>query len=150
MNTREGINVNVLLLLCAGVCALTDLRDGRIYNVIIVPAAIAALLLRGLPICGGNGEHLCDALLRMLILLVLLVPFWGLFPGGIGGGDVKLYVTLAAMLEWDVIGGFIMISFLIALGAGVFMRICRCAHCGLRIAPAVFCATVLYVGGIYG
>lgn len=143
----EGISMAMLLLVSTGICALTDIRDGQIYNCIVVPSAAAGLLLQGLTICGGTQEQFLAALLRMCGMLVFLLPFWLLLPGGIGGGDIKLYAAIAVMLEWDALRILIFLSLFLA---GAYGLLRKGSGRNLRIGPAVFCAAILYAGGIYG
>lgn len=148
MNGRELMTA--LLLILTGICTLTDLRDGRIYNVVLVPAAIVGLILRGLPMCGGSWVAVLSALARMGVVLLAFLPVWALFPGGIGGGDIKLYAVIAILVEGRILLILICLSLAVAAGYGIFLRIRSGRGRRMRIGPAVLCATVLYVGGVYG
>lgn len=138
----------ILLLTCS--CAVTDVLHGKIYNLVVVPAAIATLLLRGLPWMGGSRASLMAGIVQMIGMLLFLLPFWLLTKGGIGGGDIKLYVAVAGMLRGRQTLLLLLVSLLLAEGWGMLRRLCGCGGRRIRIGPAVFCAAVLAVGGVYG
>lgn len=140
----------VLLLLVTGVCTLTDLRDGRIYNAVLMPAVVVGLALRALPMAGGSWASLGEAFLRMGLMLALLMPFWMMLRGGIGGGDVKLYMVTAVMIEGRALLMLVFWSLLIAAMYGLLLRIRRGRGGRMRIGPAVLCAAIAYAGGVYG
>lgn len=140
----------MLLLILTGICTLTDLRDNRIYNGILVPAALLGLGARLVPMCGGSMAAMGMALVRMGFMLALLLPFWALSGDGIGGGDVKLYAVVAILVEGGALLLLVLISLLIAAAYGLMLRIRHGRGGRMRIGPAVFCASVLYAGGIYG
>lgn len=148
MNGR--VMMAALLLILTGICSLTDLRDARIYNAVLLPALVLGLVMRTLPVCGGSISALGSALVRMGMVLILFLPFRVLVPGGIGGGDVKLYAVIAALLEGRTLLSFLLISLLLAGIWGLLLRIQRPGVRRLRMGPALFCAAVLYTGGIYG
>lgn len=142
--------VDSLLLVVTAACALTDVRDGKVYNVVVVPAAIAAMIMQGVPSLGGSIAMSGAALLRSISAMLLLLPFWVLFPSGIGGGDIKLYMVVASVLPWEEFLILLLLSLLLSAIYGIFMRLVIHDTGQLRIGPAVFCASLLYIGGIYG
>lgn len=82
----------LLLLAVAIVCALTDLKNGRIYNAVTYPAALVGLLL-AFTLQGTNG-----LLSSLGGFAVGFVPSFLLFTvGGMGGGDVKLLGAVGAI-----------------------------------------------------
>lgn len=84
--------IDVILLMLVAVCALTDLRTGRIYNWATVPAAAAGLAL-GFALNGPGGLWL--GLQGLLLGLGLLfIPYLG---GHVGAGDVKLLGAIGAL-----------------------------------------------------
>lgn len=142
--------MEMLLLILTGICSLTDLRDGRIYNAVLVPMTLLGLVLRVVPLFGGSMPAFVSAMQRMGLVLVLLVPFWILFPQGIGGGDIKLYAAIAVFLEINTLFLFMQGSLLIAACDGLIRRYLCHRRGRMRIGPAALCAAALYVGGIYG
>jgi prepilin peptidase CpaA len=82
----------LLLLAVAIVCALTDLKRGRIYNAVTYPAALAGFALQ-FSLYGTTG-----ALSSLGGFAVGFVPAFLLFTvGGMGGGDVKLLGAVGAI-----------------------------------------------------
>ena len=80
-----------LIATCA-IAVWSDLRTGRIPNVLTLSGLAAALLLRaagGLDLVGGGLAGAAVALGLSLPLFLL---------GGLGGGDVKLLVAVGAFL----------------------------------------------------
>lgn len=73
------------------ICCYTDLRVQKVYNLVLFPAALAALVISFLH---GGPAQLVESLQGMLLGLgLLLLPFaWG----GIGAGDVKLLSVVGA------------------------------------------------------
>ncbi|MDV2581346.1 A24 family peptidase [Alkalibacillus haloalkaliphilus] len=83
--------INTLLLIVLLICLVTDLKERKIYNKILLPSFVAALLLNSF-FYGLSG--LSDALLGSLIgFAILLIPY---LMGGMGAGDVKLLAVIGA------------------------------------------------------
>lgn len=80
MTVMDGI-----LLITVALCLITDIREQKIYNKVLLPALVTGLaanvILHGLP---GLLSSIQGLLLGMGLLIL---PF---FAGGIGAGDVKL------------------------------------------------------------
>lgn len=157
-----------VVLALTGSSAITDVLRGRIYNVLVLPAAIGGLLLAGVPAWGGSATALGERIAGMLVVTVLFLPFWKCLPGSIGGGDIKLYLALAALLSWRAFLVLLFVSLAGALVMGVLRKYLSPLVAGLpmatwtqhaarpagvgriRIGPAVFCAALIYAGGGYG
>jgi len=105
----ENIAKYVMLALLAA-SIVTDLRMGKIYNLLTVPCMLAGLTLGTI---AGGLTGVADRLLGMaavVIVVVLLSPLTKL-----GGGDTKLlmavgalqgfHFTIRAMLFTGVVGG---------------------------------------------
>jgi prepilin peptidase CpaA len=116
---------------------ITDLRWGKIYNwitysgMLTALAASAAATLFGLDTQAAEENvaelsgivPLADAALGLLACGVVMLVCYVSFPGGIGGGDVKLvamigaflglYPALEAMLWTFVIGGCVALIVLV-------------------------------------
>jgi prepilin peptidase CpaA len=81
-------------LLCStGVAAITDARTGLIPNWLTLPGLLGALLVHGL--MGGPGAFGWAALSGFSCGMVPLVLFRA---RAIGGGDVKLFAVLGALV----------------------------------------------------
>lgn len=89
----ESNAVSVIAIVVCGVAAVTDLRSGLIPNWLTFPVIVGAPLVHGW--LSGPG-----ALLRSLLALLLcgLVPYLMFRRGGMGGGDVKLFAALGALV----------------------------------------------------
>ena len=77
----------------AALAAVTDVRTGRVPNLLTLGAAAAALVFHGV---SAGGAGLMTSALGVLVGLALFLPFFVL--GGMGGGDVKLLAALGAWL----------------------------------------------------
>lgn len=103
-----GMN-EVALGLTLGIAVVTDWREHKIYNKLLVPSFITALLLHTFQ---GGGAGLTRSLLGAAIgFALLLLPY---FMGGMGAGDVKLLAVIGAF------GGvfFVFTSFIYAAVIG--------------------------------
>jgi prepilin peptidase CpaA len=82
-----------IALAIAVVACVTDLRTGRIPNLLTFGGAVAALFFHAVV---GRGDGLADAGLGWLAGVVIFgLPF---ALGGLGGGDVKLLAAIGAWI----------------------------------------------------
>ena len=86
--------LDVPLLAVVLLAAWTDVRDGKVYNWLTYPAAVAGLLLNAAFRPPGLG--LPQAALGLLVGFVPL--FLAYAAGALGGGDVKLTGAVGAFL----------------------------------------------------
>jgi prepilin peptidase CpaA len=70
----------------------SDLRSGRIPNVLTFGSAAAALLVHG----AGGSNGLLFSVSGLVVGLLLFLPWYVM--GGMGGGDVKLLAAFGAWL----------------------------------------------------
>ncbi len=83
---------DLVLALVLIICTITDLLHHKIYNLVLMPALLFALVYNTY-LGGWNG--LGQSLLGLLVgLLILIIPF---AKGGIGAGDVKLLGFIGAL-----------------------------------------------------
>lgn len=111
-----GVN-EVALGLTLGIAVITDWREHKIYNKLLVPAFLIALLLHMFQ--GGISGLTSSLIGAALGFILLLLPY---FMGGIGAGDVKFLAVIGAFggatfvltsfLYGAVIGGLISIFLL--------------------------------------
>jgi prepilin peptidase CpaA len=82
----------LILLIILGICVVTDIKERKIYNVVIFPALLLAFFIQGI----DNGLlGLKTAGVGFLVGFgLLLVPY---FLGGMGAGDVKLLGLIGAL-----------------------------------------------------
>lgn len=137
------------LLALTGSSAVTDVLFGKIYNAVVLPAAITGLVLSGVPALGGSGAALAERLASMLLSAAIFLPFWVGLPGSIGGGDIKLFLSIAALLPQRTFLWFVLIAMAIAGGMGILARAARMPAQRIRIGPAALLAAIMYIGGIY-
>jgi len=93
---------SVILLFVTAVCAITDARSGKVYNVVTYPAALAGV--------GLSFYFAPPAPLASLLGLLAGLTFFGLLRkiSGMGAGDVKLMAAVGALkgLPFLVYGTF--------------------------------------------
>lgn len=83
--------LNSVLILVLVVCALTDLIYRKIYNSVLLPALLFALVYSTYT---GGWAGLGQSVLGLLVgILILILPF---AKGGMGAGDVKLLAVIGA------------------------------------------------------
>lgn len=84
--------LNCVLILVLVVCALTDLIYRKIYNAVLLPALLFALVYSTYI---GGWIGLGRSVLGLFVgLLILILPF---AKGGMGAGDVKLLGVIGAL-----------------------------------------------------
>lgn len=103
-----------LLLIILIICLYTDLKYKKIYNIVLVPAAVFALAIN--IYLGGLGG-VVESLKGMLLGMALL--FFPFLHGGIGAGDVKLLGVIGAFYGMN----FVWLTFLAAALAGGLISI---------------------------
>ncbi len=109
-------------LVLAGVLvagAVTEVRDGKVYNWLTYPAVVVGLLL-GLAAGWAEGD-VGEVVLNRLAGLGLGfgVLFLAFMMGGMGGGDVKLMAAVGAFLGWPGTLHAVFYSFLVAAVIGL-------------------------------
>lgn len=114
-----------VLVFAAAACA-TDLRDGRIPNVLTFGAILVAIIVHGLLPQGQGWAHVG---LGTLAGLAVFFPFFAL--GGMGAGDVKLMAALGA---WLGPGTVILVALYGAIAGGVLAIIVALANGYLKQA----------------
>lgn len=83
---------NLLLLALLAICVVTDIRKRKIYNAVLMPFLVTALIMNTI-ISGLHG--LTDSILGCAAGFgILLIPF---LLGGMGAGDVKLLAVIGAI-----------------------------------------------------
>lgn len=110
--------IELSLLLVVTLCALTDVLEHRIPNVVLFPALLLAFLFNAL-LAGIPG--LLNCVLGLLLGLAVLFPFY--IVGGTSAGDVKLLGVVGAFLGMDgawiagaatlVLGGVLGVLFIV-------------------------------------
>ena len=89
----------IILLFFAAAAAESDIRRGKISNLLILLMLAAGIGWR--MVCAP--ESLPGIAGAMALTLAVLVPFWR--PGGLGAGDIKLLAALVPFLgvQWYII-----------------------------------------------
>lgn len=84
--------VDFLLIVLLVICVITDLKERKIYNKVLLPFLIAGLMLN---VVVGGISGLAYALGGTTIgFAILLIPY---FLGGMGAGDVKLLAVIGGL-----------------------------------------------------
>ncbi|WP_442599128.1 A24 family peptidase [Neobacillus sp. D3-1R] len=83
---------NVILILLLLICVVTDLKERKIYNVVLFPVLCIAWILN--VVLGGWDGLVVTFLGTMVGLAILIIPY---FMGGMGAGDVKLLAVIGAL-----------------------------------------------------
>ncbi len=106
--------IDIILIILIAVCVFTDLKERRIYNIVLLPAVILALFYH-IYTAGLTGG--CFSLKGLLIGMgLLLIPY---FMGGIGAGDVKFLGAIGSLKG----SAFIFTTFLAGAIAGGIMAV---------------------------
>jgi prepilin peptidase CpaA len=110
--------LNIILVSVLFICFVTDIKKGKIYNKIIFPSLLIAIILH--IALGGLGGLKLSLLGFIVGLGILLIPY---ILGGMGAGDVKLLALIGAVkgsafvlntaIYMAVLGGIIALSVII-------------------------------------
>jgi prepilin peptidase CpaA len=83
---------NLILIILLMICVVTDVRERKIYNNILLPFFLLALLYS---FYNGGLTGFTFAIVGSIVgFSILLVPY---FMGGMGAGDVKLLAVIGAI-----------------------------------------------------
>jgi prepilin peptidase CpaA len=83
--------IDAILIIVLILCFITDIREQKIYNKIVMPSILTVLILN-IFFYGYNGFKF-SALGFLTGLAILLIPY---LLGGMGAGDVKLLAFVGA------------------------------------------------------
>jgi prepilin peptidase CpaA len=112
--------LELALVLCvAAIAAYTDMKTGRIPNVLPASLLVAALILTGL--AGWQSAAISAALFVLVFSLGTLLFSLKL----IGGGDVKLLAAAAAALGWPDTAAFLLYTILAGGVLGLIIALAR-------------------------
>ncbi len=133
------------ILAIALICAITDLKTGKIYNIVTYPSIAIGVLYSVL-----LGDR--EVMIASLVGFSSAIVFFGLAAsrGWIGGGDVKLFAAIGA------IGGFFFLfdslfnTFLIAAVWGMLLLLLEVFRTGprrrrVRLGAFIFLGALLCV-----
>lgn len=122
-------------------CVVTDLRERLIPNAVVLPGAVAAVVLGAALDPGGEVERVVSALLAAGFLLAAAV----VSPSGMGMGDVKLLGVIGLC-----VGQFVLIALVVSLLAGLVAGAGVAATRGVAVARATHLpfAPFLALGGV--
>lgn len=83
--------IDIILTIVMVICFITDVREEKIYNKVVLPSILIVLILNSW-FYGFDGFKL-SALGIITGLAILLIPY---LLGGMGAGDVKLLAFIGA------------------------------------------------------
>lgn len=83
--------IDLVLVMVLTVCFITDVRQQKIYNIVVMPSILAVLVLNIW--CSGFAGLELSSFGFLTGLGILLIPY---LLGGIGAGDVKLLAFVGA------------------------------------------------------
>lgn len=96
--------------------SITDVKSGKIWNAVTIPAALIGLLghtvVGGINGAGGERIGLIGSSLGLAIGFLPLLTAWKM--GGIGGGDAKLMGAVGALTGWRFTLAAMFYGFLVA------------------------------------
>lgn len=166
----------VILIAIISVAVIADIRYYKIPNICIILGMAAGMIES---IRYGGAEELVQRLIQIMLLFILLYPFYLL--GGIGAGDIKLWLVTGWYMKAEVWLYSILISLLIASVVALykiiryqenrkrfqyfFSFIRKAVMLGviekypqhkidkksiIRLSIPIWCSVLLYYGGLYG
>lgn len=96
------------------VAAICDLCQKRIPNVLIAIGIVYGVVF---DVCQGGAGNLLDCFCRLLVMMLLLFPFFMI--GALGAGDVKLFMLLPLYFDLGGLRNILVLTFGIAAVQGV-------------------------------
>ncbi len=90
--------IDALLYVVIAVCAVTDIKESKVPNIVTYPAIVAGLLLAAL---AGGFPGFLNSLLGFSLGFAMM--FFLFLWGGFGGGDVKLMGAVGAVKGYPFI-----------------------------------------------
>lgn len=122
--------LEILLITVLFICVITDLKSRKIYNKVLFPALLIALLLQVI-LYGWAG--VTQYFIGLGVgLLILLLPY---LLGGIGAGDVKLLAFIGAAMGMNFV---LWTSLYMALVGGAIAVIYMLIHQEVRSRVQLF------------
>lgn len=115
---------NYLLIILLCICVITDIRHRKIYNVILFPCFLIALILHSFT-DGMNGLSF-TVLGTITGLGILFIPFC---LGGMGAGDVKLLAVIGAIKGMSFV---LMAALYMALAGGIMALLVILINKGMK------------------
>lgn len=122
-----NVAIQVILFLALIACAVTEVRENKIYNVVTYPTILLGL---GLNYARGGLPGLYFSLMGAGVGFMVYLMFY--LMKGLGPGDVKLGAGIGAlkgthftieMILWSAIFGFVMAVFTVGVvGAVTLMK----------------------------
>jgi prepilin peptidase CpaA len=94
-------------MLLVVICFVTDIRNNKIYNMVLLPFIIVGLLLNF--IFGGMHRGV-DSLIGGIIPIIVFAPLF-IFKM-LGAGDIKLFSTIGFLMGWNFLLNNIIYSFI--------------------------------------
>jgi prepilin peptidase CpaA len=114
----------ILLVILLIICVITDVRKRKIYNVVLFPFLIIALIVHAI---SGGFHGLSEALLGTAAGLgILLIPY---LLGGMGAGDVKLLAVIGGIKGVSFV---LMTSLYMAMAGGIIAILILVFRKGLK------------------
>jgi prepilin peptidase CpaA len=127
-----------LLIILLVICVITDLKERKIYNAVLFPILIVALVLQ---LFTGGLSGVTSALLGMIVgLAILLIPY---LLGGMGAGDVKLLAVIGGIKGVEFV---LFTSVYMALSGGIFALLILLFRKGLK---ARLTKIIYYLHGLW-
>lgn len=83
--------IDIILIVVMVICFITDVREQKIYNKIVIPSILIVLIINSW-VYGFDGFKL-SSLGFLTGMAILLIPY---LLGGMGAGDVKLLAFVGA------------------------------------------------------
>jgi prepilin peptidase CpaA len=115
---------NYLLLILLTICVITDLKGRRIYNVVLFPFLLVALILNTIT---GGLQGLLETLLGTVVGLgILFIPY---LLGGMGAGDVKFLAVIGGIKGMSFV---LMASLYMAFAGGIMAILVFLFHKGIK------------------
>ena len=125
------------------VAIFTDLRSYRIPNLCICIGAVAGLIMTYV---SYSFAGILSALVSMLIIFMAFYPFYLL--GGIGAGDVKLFMMVGCYIKQDALFRYLLVTMVLAAAWSVVKMLVyaesreRLFYLGRYIRKAVLTGTI--------
>lgn len=137
----------IILCVMLFVAAIFDYRYRKIPNWLNLLIFITGLAIM---IYDSGSADVGRVFVILIILMLFLFPFYQI--GGLGAGDIKLFMACVPFISFSEYLHFLFFSLLVAVGISLIKKLIKKKDAmsnRVCMAGAVFVSAILHMGGVF-